>query len=188
VSIVTYLNNGINSGLRLLNPRKYHPFTIDDIPKIPNGTLLLCKGSFILRPFGKYTHVAFYYNGLVYQAKEITGVHTCPIGVFLSEYTTSYNQIDLYKIIGADLTLENVKANFAKYNYRPYEEDGDEFILAEIHMNDRDNEKTLFCSEFIAQFMMDLGIFKKDRLADNYRPDDCIDPQRLVPGVSIEDI
>lgn len=67
---------------------------------------------------------------------------------------------------------EFLKAVVNKYLNRPYETDTSELILSAFRANDRENLKSLFCSELVALVLQDLGLLPNEKLADNYVPAD----------------
>lgn len=170
VKTATALEHTIRSILRHFH---YRTYTVADLPPLGDG-LLLCRGSIVLRLLGcKYTHVAIVKDGYVYESIEIIGVTKVPIQEFLNEYLIGYNTVKYVKISQPfDETILNT--TFNKYASKPYETSGEEFIAAKFRLNKKEDKKSYFCSEFVAQMLQDMGLLSGSKLPNNYSPDDFV--------------
>jgi hypothetical protein len=130
-----------------------------------------------------YTHSALYSNGVVYQATDGTGVCSLSLKDFMNEYIHHYNQIHFLRL-NPSMDVGKLERYYSKVAGLPYETSGEEFAKAKEHLNTKENDKSFFCSEFVAMILQELGILSKGRLADNYTPDDMLSLE-LEPGYTL---
>ncbi len=157
--------------LRKAMPNRFRQYSTNDFPNLKGCGIVLCRGTVFLRPFTKYTHVALFYYGKIYESTDGVGVHCTSVDQFLSEYLHIYNTIDVYRF-ERDIDIYRLKIYFNYLNGKPYEQNGIEFVKAGLHLNHVEDDTSFFCSEFVVRILQHLGLVSETILANNYRPGD----------------